>query len=176
VYECGRPLSDPVPHRSGLGLRVGASPRLPIIFTGPLVFNWQRRLRGLPVPRLEDGVLAANYPLDLNRLRRWSSARISVRGRPEWVFVKLYCHGFFTYDQDQMLGDAVCRFWDQVLELAARSGQFQVHFAAAREAFNIAMAAVDGESGAPGLYRDYRLRPIMQFRARNETVSQNLQV
>jgi hypothetical protein len=170
IYQCGRPLSEPVPHRKGPRLRVGGPTTLPVMFTGPLVFNWQRRVHGLPVPRLDDGVLAANYPLEINRLRRWSSARINISGKPEWIFIKLYCHGFFTQDQDQMIGEATRRFWDQVLELAARSKQFQVHFATARECFNIAMAAVDGRDGEPGLYRDYRLRPIMQFRARRETV------
>jgi hypothetical protein len=55
------------------------------------------------------------------------------------------------------------RFLDEMLALAERS-EFEVHFATAREAFNIAMAAVDGQTGEPGLYRDYRLRPIMAER------------
>lgn len=166
IYQCGRPLHERSPHRTGPNIRVGDRPTLPLIFTGPLVFNWQRRVRGLPVPRLDDGVLAANYSLDLDRLSRWAGAHIGVRGRPEWNFIKLYCHGFFTYDQDVVIGDAVRRFWDQVLGLAEQTGLFKIHFACAREAFNIAMAAVDGRRGEPGLYRDYQLRLIMSERAK----------
>src|SRR6185295_621409 len=44
IYECGNPLTEARPHRSGPGLRVGSSPRLPIMFTGPLVFDWTRRV------------------------------------------------------------------------------------------------------------------------------------
>jgi hypothetical protein len=113
------------------------------------------------VPRLEDGALAKNYPLDLARLHRWRSARIGVRGRPEWVFIKLYCHGFFPYDQAMSIGEPIQRFLEEVLEYGQRSGEYKVHFATAREAFNIAMAAVDGRPGEPGLYRDYLLRPLM---------------
>jgi hypothetical protein len=53
------------------------------------------------------------------------------------------------------------RFLEEALEQAEQSGQFKLHLATAREAFNIAMAAVDGHEGEPGLYRDYRLRQIM---------------
>jgi hypothetical protein len=162
IYEPGGKLTEPVPHRSGPSLRVGHQPKRPIILTGPLLFNWSRRMRGLPVPRLDDGVLAANYPSDFERLERWAGARISVRGRPEWVFVKLYCHGFFTYDQDICIGDGARRFWSEALEESARTGRYKIHFASAREAFNIASAAVDGCAGEPGQYRDYKLRLLMQ--------------
>nr|MBA3440821.1 hypothetical protein [Pyrinomonadaceae bacterium] len=96
------------------------------------------------------------------RFLNWQGAEISVQGRPEWVFVKLYCHGFFPFDQDVTIGEPMRRFLDEVLEYADRSGQFKIHFATCREAFNIAMAAVDGRKGDPTLYRDYQLRSIMQ--------------
>lgn len=171
IYQCGHQLDKRMPHRSGPSLRVGRTPALPVLFTGPLVFNWQRRFHGLPVPRLDDGVLAANYPLDLSRLKRWQGARVGVRGRPEWVFIKLYCHGFFTYDQNAMIGEKIRRFLTEVLEYGDRSGRFKVHFATAREAFNIAMAAVDGYDGEPGAYRNYWLRPIMQLNGRESHTS-----
>ena len=36
-----------------------------------------------------------------------------------------------------------------------------MHFASAREAFNMVAAAVAGKEGQPGAYRDYKLRQIM---------------
>jgi hypothetical protein len=38
-----------------------------------------------------------------------------------------------------------------------------LHFATAREAFNMVCAAIDGHEGDPGLSRDYRLKPIMRI-------------
>jgi hypothetical protein len=111
---------------------------------------------------MDDGVLGEHYPLDLARLRNWQSAGISVRGRSEWSFIKLYCHGFFRSDQASTIGDPMRRFMESVLELSDKSGSFKVHFATAREAFNIVMAAIDGREGEPGEYRDYQLRQIMQ--------------
>jgi hypothetical protein len=84
-----------------------------------------------------------------------------VEGRPDWVFIKLYCHAFFEHDQDVMIGEQLKRFMGAVLELSERTGEFKIHFATAREAFNMVVAAVEGCSEAPGRYRDYRLRQIM---------------
>jgi hypothetical protein len=162
IYQCGHDLTEARPHRSGKSLTVGDRLQLPIIFTGPLVFDWTRRVRGLPIPRVEDGALAQNYPLTMDRLNRWRSAGINVKEGPDWIFIKLYSHAFFDWDQDVMIGEQMKRFMGQVLETAERSGDFKVHFASAREAFNMVAAAVDGKEGQPGAYRDYRLRQIMQ--------------
>lgn len=167
IYQCGRPLAEARPHRRGPNLRIGDKPTLPIIFNGPLNFDWSRRKSGLPVPRVDDGGLAQNYPLTLARFNRWRDAQISVRGRPEWNFIKLYSHGFFPWDQDIMIGEQLKRFMHEVMELAERTGKFKVHFVTAREAYNMVMAAVDGHAGDPHAYRDYRLRQIMHEQKRS---------
>jgi hypothetical protein len=161
IYECGGDTNKRRAHRSGPSVRAGRQPKLPLILTGPLVFDWRKRDGRLPKPRIDGGVLAENYPLDLSRLFNWVSAGVSVEGRPEWAFLKLYCHGFFPQDQEHTIGEPVVRFFDDLLNLAHRTGDFKIHFATAREAFNIAMAAANGESGEPGMFRDYLLSPIM---------------
>jgi hypothetical protein len=161
IYECARPLTERAPHRKGKDLTAGKMPQFPIIFTGPLVFNWTRRIRGLPVPRLDDGALAANQPLDEARFRRWLSAGISVAGRPEWIFIKLYCHGFFDHDQEFSIGEQARRFFSETVERGEKTGEYSVHFASAREAVNMVFAALDGRKGSPNDFRDYRLRPVM---------------
>lgn len=162
IYQCGNPLAEAKPHRSGPSLKVGDTLQLPIIINGPLVFDWTRRVRGLPIPRVEDGALAQNYPLSIQRLNGWRSARVGVKGRPDWVFIKLYSHGFFEADQDAMIGEQMKRFMGGIMDLAERTGEFKIHFASAREAFNFVAAAVDGRKGEPNDYRDYKLRQIMQ--------------
>jgi hypothetical protein len=169
IYECGHAFDQAKAHRSGPAVRVGEKPALPVIIEGPLVFNWGRRIHHLPIPRLEDGVLAQNYPLSLDRFTRWYNARISVAGRPEWIFIKLYSHGFFDWDQDAMIGPQMRRFMNEVLELAEKTGGFKIHFVCAREAFNMVMAAVDGKTGDPHQFRDYRLKQIMREGIRQPT-------
>ena len=174
IYECGLPLTEKMPHRTGKRVATfGNPPQLPLIFTGPLVFNWTRRIKGIPVPRLDDGGLAENQPLDSARLNRWLSANITVKNRPEWIFVKLYCHGFFDYDQSSCIGERAVEFFSETIENGERSGAYTVHFATAREAFNMVAAAIDGKNGTPNEFRDYRLRTIMDETVREtETANQ----
>lgn len=163
IYECGLPMNEPVPHRRGARVAAnGKQYQLPLIFTGPLVFNWTRRIKGLPIPRVDDGALTANQRLDLARFNRWRSANVTVSGISDLIFVKLYCHGFFDRDQAGCIGDQAQRFFASLMEESERTGSFKVHFASAREMFNIALAAIDGKRGSPNDHRDYRLTPIMQ--------------
>ncbi|MBV9242103.1 MAG: hypothetical protein JO314_08855 [Acidobacteria bacterium] len=162
IYECGHSLDQAVPHRDGIRLGTnGKQPQLPLIMQGPLVFNWTRTVRGIPVPRIDDGALAANQDLNGPRFRRWMSANVTVAGRSDWVFVKLYCHGFFDHDQSVCIGDEARKFFGELVETGEKTGKYAVHFASAREAFNIAMAANEGLDGDPNKYRDHILRPIM---------------
>ncbi len=172
IYECGNPLDEAVPHRSGTRVAAnGKAPLLPLIFTGPLVLNWTRRIAGLPLPRIDDSALAANQPLDMARFNRWRSANITVDGRPDWIFIKLYCHGFFDYDQSACIGEEAKRFFSEIVELSNRSGNFKVHFASAREAFNMVSAAIEGNDGDPNDFRDHRLKSIMKAASPVEAVS-----
>lgn len=162
IYECDLPFSEKIPHRKGTSVRIGNKiTQLPIIFTGPLVLNWTRTIKGIPVPRLDDGALVDNQPMDLARLNRWLSANITVQGRSDWIFIKLYCHGFFSHDQSASIGEKVQRFFNEIIENGEKTGDYKVYFASAREAFNIVSAAIDGKKENPGKYRNYRLQTIM---------------
>lgn len=162
IYQAVGPFEEAAPHRRGKRLCVnGNHLQLPLIFTGPLVFNWTRTIKGVPVPRIEDGALTAGQGLSDARFRRWRSANVTIAGRPDWIFIKLYCHGFFDANQSVCIGEEARRFFGELVEAGERSGEYSIHFATAREAFNIAIAATEGKDGDPHLYRDHELRPIM---------------
>jgi hypothetical protein len=171
IYECGHPLDQAVPHRDGIRLGTnGSDPQLPLIMQGPLVFNWTRTIKGIPVPRIDDGALAANQGLDDSRFRRWISANVMVAARSDLVFVKLYCHGFFDDDQSVCIGEEARRFFGDMVERGEKTGKYSIHFASAREAFNIAMASSEGFTGDPHLYRDHILAPIMNEASRDSYI------
>lgn len=162
IYECGFPLVEKVPHRRGKSVEVGQNNlQLPLIFQGPLVFNWTRTIKGMPVPRIEDGALVSNQPMDLARFNRWKNANVTIKGRSDWIFVKLYCHGFFDHDQTACIGDGVREFFDKIIENGEKSNSYKIYFASAREAFNMVLAGIDGQTGTPAKFRDYRLKTIM---------------
>lgn len=159
VYEAAGDFAESAPHRIGKTLRAnGEIERLPVILTGALVFDWSRRVKNLPLPKIEDGALSAAQPANLKRFYRWKNANIAIANQPDWIFVKLYCHGFFDYDQDACVGERATRFFAEIVEHGARSGEYQTHFASARETFNMIAAAVDGKTGTPHDFRNYKLK------------------
>ena len=160
LYECGLPLDRRAPHRRGRDLRVGRPPVVfPVIVEGPLGLNFDRRIRGWRVPHIDNGEVTTAHPATAGRLALWRRAGITVGGRPDWLFVKLHCHGMDPTDEAAMLGAPMKRFLRELVDDAAR-GEYRVHFVTAREMVNIALAACDGRDGNPGDYRDYRLRLI----------------
>lgn len=162
IYECGLPLEQAAAHRKGRRLRVGVGIHsFPVIITGPLLFDWSKRIGHIPIPKVENGELAHFRANSIERLKRWIDADISIEGRPDWVFIKLHCHGFFDHDRSACIGDDAIRFFSEIINHGERTDEYTVHFTSAREMFNIIMACVDGKTGSPNNYRDYRLKRIM---------------
>jgi len=159
LYECALPLCQRAPHRRGRSLRQAYTPRIfPLIIQGPLGLNFARPVRGWPVPHIETGALTMLCPPTMHRLRLWCRPAITVKGRPNWIFIKLHCHGMDPRDEAAMLGSPMRQFLSDLTEGAGAGSRYQVHFATAREMVNIVLAACDGREGNPGDYRDYRLR------------------
>lgn len=162
LYECRGPLDERAPHRRGRNLRAGRAPEtFPLMIQGPLGLDFDGRAAGLPLPKIENGELTTTHPPTLARLRLWRRAAVAVEGRPEWVFVKLHCHGMNPLDREAMLGGLAQGFLRELTE-EARAAGFRLHFVCAREMVNIALAACDGLEGNPGDYRDYRLKLIKE--------------
>lgn len=161
IYECSLPLDERAPHRRGHDLASGRTPTtFPLIIQGPLGLDFGRRIRGWPLPRIDNSEITTAHPPTMERFRLWRQAGISVRGRPDWLFVKLHCHGMDPRDGEAMLGTPMRKFLRDLVEEAKNRHHYAVHFVTAREMVNIALAACDGRDGNPGDYREYRLRLI----------------
>jgi hypothetical protein len=159
LYECALPLDARAPHRSGRDLEKGRPATVfPLIIQGPLLLDFGRRKRGWPVPGIENGELSGIRPPTLSRLRLWRKAAIAVRGRPDWIFVKLHCHGMDPRDDEAMLGAPLRRFLHDLAADSKWGGAYSTHFVSAREMTNVILAACDGRDGDPSEFRDYRLK------------------
>lgn len=165
LYECARPLDRRAAHRWGNNLRVGQPPQtFPLMIQGPLALTFADRAHGLPAVKIENGALTSAYPPTMNRLKFWRQTAITVEERPDWIFIKLYCHGMDPRDRQAMLGGQIQSFLQELLVDSRSNNGYVPHFATAREMVNIILAACDGRDGNPGDYRDYRLRLISSSR------------
>jgi len=161
LYECSLPLHRRAAHRRGRNLQRGRAPRVfPLMIQGPLLLTFRRAGNSyFPWPKVENGALSTSNPPTMARFRSWCDASVMVRGRPDWLFIKLYCHGMDPRDVDSLLGDPLRNFLRLLTESASIQG-YRLHFVSAREMVNIALAACDGKDGNPADYRDYRLKLI----------------
>lgn len=161
LYECALPPSQRAAHRKGRDLRCGHPPRsLPVMIQGPLMLNCSRRKYGRWIVSLENGALTAANPPTMERLAEWCQAGITVHGRPDWVFIKLHCHGMDPRDEPAMFGVMRQHFLRKLTETTRATDSLRVHFVTAREMMNIILAACDARVGNPGAYRDYKLQLI----------------
>lgn len=156
LYQCALPLGQRAPHRRGQDLEVRRSPEtFPLMVQGPLILDFSpSRSRKASI---ENGAITKRNPLSLDRLRLWKKASISIRGKPDWLFIKLHCHGMDPTQHDVVLGEPMRDFLRELVQGAEQRGEI-LHFVSAREMVNIILAACDGREGNPGEFRDYRLR------------------
>lgn len=135
----------------------GNSTTVPLmLITGPLALNWARRKWGI-LPRLENADISGANPPTADRVRLWARQQIGVKGRPDWVFVKLHTHGCVPENSRVLLGSPMQAMHD-TLQREFNDGQrWQLHYVTAREMHNLVKAA---EANLPGLPNQYRNTPI----------------
>ncbi len=127
-----------------------------LIFQGPVALTLSRQL-------FEYGDIAPDYLPSPRRVDSWIRSGVGVKGRPQWVFVKIYTHGIqnrsavFSEEMDAALS---------YLEEKYGAGRYRLHYVTAREAVNVLRAAEDGLSGDPDRYRDYEIPPPLNTVAR----------
>jgi hypothetical protein len=161
VRDDDRPKSYAAPLPLSL-LRRGEADMM--MFEGPLIFapTWNMRRLFL---ELDDGDVHPSMPASPKRIPRWVRANVHVPQRPEWVFIKLFAHGAESpEDIEAVTGDDFDETLSYLEQHYNDGENYVLHYVTAREAYNIAMAAVDGQSGNPESYRDYIVRPYLASR------------
>jgi hypothetical protein len=125
---------------------------------GPLVTDLRRSLSSAR-PVLENGAITGTNPPTVHRLSLWKQAQVRVLGRPDWLFIKVFCHSMNPTQKEAVIGDSFRNFLAALVG-GAPSRKETLHFVTAREMANILLAACDGREGNPGDYRDYRFKRL----------------
>jgi hypothetical protein len=147
----------PKSHDTGVEVTVGKpSSGDMLIIQGPLALNWRNRKWGI-FPRIEAGDIRRSVPPTPDRIDLWVRQHIHVRGRPEWIFVKVHTHGTQEDDIDALLGTPVDKMFSYLESRYNDGVDYVLHYVTARESYNIVKAAEAGMSGDPDRYRDFVL-------------------
>ncbi len=142
IYYAVDDPQRPKSHDTGTPAAVGVAPTPHglLMIQGPLLVTRPGLGRR---PRLENGMLTDRYPPTAVRLADWLRARVSVRGRPEWSFIKLYTHGAKESNASMLLGPAMRQFHHALREASCRGG-FEFFYVTAREMAQLVMQAEQG--------------------------------
>lgn len=149
---------DPIRPKSydrGRRVQVGGKPWGDLlIFEGPSVLSFEKGR-----VRYDHGDVTMEDLPTPERIDRWVRTAIHVKGRPEWIFVKVFTHGTVARDHEALLGRWAETMYRH-LETRYNDGKrYRLHYATAREAYNILKAAEAGHSGNPNDFRDFVIPP-----------------
>jgi len=98
-------------------------------------------------------------PATPERLDRWVARSVHVRGRPEWVFVKVQTHGAREHAYGACFGPGAEALHADLARRYNDGERWRLHYATAREAFNMVKAAESGQTGDPGRFRNFDIAP-----------------
>lgn len=142
-------------HDRGTDARVGTTDRQGfLLIQGPLGINWTA-----PVyPRIESASLTSDNWGRPDRVRKWVECNVHVKGRPEWLFVKLHTHGAIERDFDALFGGRAFEMHRALNELCNDGNRYQLHYVTARQAYNLVKAAEAGKAGDPREWMDYAVK------------------
>jgi hypothetical protein len=144
----------PKSYSTGIDVAVGIEPSGDLMLVqGPLFINWKSFPKKI-FPSIEASEVAKECPPTKERIDSWIKCGIHVKGRTEWIFIKLHTHGAIDRHHDTLLGKPRDDMYSY-LETKYNDGKkYKLHYTSAREAYNIIKAAEKGMTGDPDEYRD----------------------
>lgn len=158
IYYVEDDPAKPKSYNSGVDARAGGKESGDLmLIQGPLALGVKKKY-GLPFfPSIEAASLDGSNRPSMKRVKMWLKANVHVKGRPEWVLVKLHTHGAMRPNFDNNFGEVADQFFTELEEKYNNPEDGYLHYVTAREMYNIIKAAEAGETGNPGEYRDYRI-------------------
>ncbi len=143
-------------HDKGRRVKVGEMPGENdlLMIQGPLALNMKKRKFGI-LPGIENGEISYDNPPTPDRVDSWIKSGVCVKGREEWVFVKVYTHGAQEKNIDLFFSESLIDMHNYLRSEYNDGANWKLHYVTAREMYNITMAAIDGEEGDPGRFRNY---------------------
>ena len=146
-------------HDTGIDVEVGRRPTGDLmIVQGPIGLNWSSRKCGI-VPKIENAEIQGSNPPSMARISNWVQSHVHVKGRPEWIIVKVSCHGAEDRSREALLGNVADQMYSDLEREYRDNPGHALHYLTSRELYNIVKAAEAGLTGNPDQYRNYLIPP-----------------
>jgi hypothetical protein len=137
--------------------KVGKKRTKGILFIQGIIGLRLRSRMHLFKPSIEQSnISSSDFPFPA-RIDYWVNKSIHVKGKPDWIFIKIHGHGASAEkaDREILLNKDSELMFSYFEENYNDMQKFFLHYVSAREMYNIVKAAECGEEGNPNRYRDY---------------------
>jgi hypothetical protein len=161
IYYAKDNLAKPKSYNWGREVCVGGSPWGDLmLIQGITGIRWKSRSHRVK-PSIEvSNIDSMDAPLPA-RIDYWVSNAVRIKGRPDWLFIKLHTHGCREVDFPHLFGASAHGMFRYLEELVCKNQNLFLHYVTAREMYNIAKAAESGLSGDPNAFRNYSIPPYL---------------
>jgi hypothetical protein len=157
IYYAKDDPEKPKSHNTGKVVEVGGSAWGDImLITGPVGLNWKQCKKGF-IPQIENSDIRASMPPTKDRVDLWVDTAITVKDKPEWLFIKIHTHGTQEQDMSTLLGKPFNDMCQYLEDKYNDGSDYALHYVSAREMYNIVKAAEAGKEGNPNAYRDFHI-------------------
>jgi hypothetical protein len=157
IYYCKDEPSRPKSYNWGRELTAGGREWGDLLMIpGIIGLRWTSRTHRFR-PSIESSNLDHRDTPVERRVDYWVKNAVTVRGKPEWKFIKLHSHGAVESAWNTVFGAAAERMYRHLEQNYNDGKRYVLHYVSAREMYNIAKAAEANEDGSPNAYRDYRV-------------------
>ncbi|MEW6003624.1 MAG: hypothetical protein AB1638_13395, partial [Nitrospirota bacterium] len=158
IYYAKDNPEEPKSHDTGVDVEAGKAPYGDLmLIQGPLALDWKRRKWGM-FPRIENSELSYSNPPTPERIDLWINQFIHIKGRPDWIFVKVFTHGAQEKNMNYLLYGGLEKMYAYLDEKYNNGKDYLLHYVSAWEMYNIIKAAEAGETGSPSEYKHYTNR------------------
>lgn len=143
----------PKSYNTGIDVRRGSASRGDLmIIQGPIGLRFKRNF---PFLGIESANISDTDAPSMRRVDLWIRTGIRVKGKGDWVFVKVHSHGARETNAGMLLGEEMEEMYAYLEKKYNDGRNYRLHYVSAREMFNIIKAAEDAREGNPNQYRDY---------------------
>ncbi len=164
IYYVKDDPGKPKSYNSGEELIVGGKPWGDLLMIPGIVgLRWKSRTHRFK-PSIEASNLdKADYPF-AKRIDYWVENAVRIKGRPEWLFIKLHTHGAKEDTWESLFGKHADVMYSYLERKYNDGKNYCLHYVTAREMYNIAKAAEAGKFGNPNDYRDFKIPKYIYLR------------
>ena len=157
VYYAKGDPAEPKAYNKGRALKTGGRPWGDLLMIpGIIGLRWKSRTHRFR-PSIEASNLDESDCPSPARIDFLVKNALKITGNPAWLFVKLHTHGAREGTWDCLLETKADQMYSYLERRYNDGKKYVLHYATAREMFNIIKAAEAGKSGNPDDYRDFEI-------------------